>query len=154
LVHVVTAPETIQRMPLSSEDQALLKRVTERNRAEATRYLDQLQTRLSPAATTRIVESDNVERALFDLAESESVDLVILAAHGSSGHNGRAYGRLAAGFLNDGSVPLYIHQDLTVDEIQPLYAERMLQSMKQPSSYQLPGYHTNTHAYAISYAIN
>ncbi|MCB0111467.1 MAG: universal stress protein [Caldilineaceae bacterium] len=154
LAHVVTPPETIQRMPLSHEDQALLKRIVERNRTEATRYLEQLRTRLSSSATTRIVESDNVESTLLDMVENESVDFVILSAHGNSGHNERAYGRLAAGFLNDGSVPLYIHQDLSVDEIQPLYAERMMQTMKQPSGYQLPGFPTNINAYVMGYAVN
>jgi len=155
LVHVVTPPETIQRMPLSTEDQTLLKRIVERNRTEATRYLEQLRTRISTKAQTRILESDHVERTLLDLVEDESIDLVILAAHGNSGHNGCAYGRLAAGLLHNGRVPLYIHQDLAVDEIQPLYAERMLQTRKESASYQSPIYQTHNYARAAHFiAVN
>lgn len=128
LVHVVTPPEMIHRMPLSADDVALLTRIVDRNRMEATHYLEQIHAQLAPLASTRILNSDNVERALLQLAESESVDLIILAAHGSSGYNGRVYGHLVTSLINDSSVPLYIHQDFNINEMKPLYAEQMLQA--------------------------
>lgn len=130
LVHVVTPPDMIQRMPLNEEDLNLQNRITERNRAEVKHYFTQLKGRLSANVTTSVLESDNVERALVHAAEDQAVDLVLLAAHGQSGHNGRPYGRLATSFFNYGSVPLYIHQDLSPDEIEPLYAERMLENQE------------------------
>jgi nucleotide-binding universal stress UspA family protein len=129
LAHVITKPEMFQRMPLSEEEKALVNQVVARNRREALRYFEQLQTRLSPKPTTLVLESDSVEYTLLDLAETEAVDLVMLAAHGYMGHNGGAYGRLAARFIEHGSVPLYVHQDLTVDEIKPLYAEQMINNL-------------------------
>lgn len=126
LAHVVTKPQMIQRMPLSEDEKSLVNQVVERNRAEANRYFEQLQSRISPKPVTHVLEGDNVEYKLLELAEAESVDLVIMAAHGHTGHNSDAYGSLAARLIEHGSLPLYVHQDLDVNEITPLYAERMI----------------------------
>ncbi|MCB9149893.1 MAG: universal stress protein [Caldilineaceae bacterium] len=144
LTHVVTPPDMIQRVPLSESDRDLLHRIVERNRAEAHRYFEQLRSRLSPEPQIRILESDNVERALLKFVEDEPIDLVVLAAHGHSGHSGHPYGRLAASFINYGSAPLYVHQDLEVSEIEPLYAERMLLNDAPPKEKRI-----NAHEYAI-----
>lgn len=142
LVHVVTPPDLISRVPLSGEDQQLVQRLMERNRAEATRYLEQLEGRLSaPKITTKLLEADTIERTLLDFAEEAAVDLVLLAAHGHSGHNGSAYGRLASSFINYGSTPLYVHQDLAVDEIRPLYAEQALQGKQQAVEFRTTAFH-------------
>lgn len=140
LVHVVTQPEMIQRMPLSDEDKELTRQVVERNRQEASRYFEQLERRISPKPTTHIVESDNVEYTLLDLSERESVDLVLLTAHGHTGHNGSAYGRLATSFIGHGSIPLYVHQDLHMDEIRPLYAEQMLNNLRRKPEHRINAY--------------
>ena len=140
LTHVVTNPEMFQRMPLSEEEKALVNQVVERNRVEAHRYFEQLQARLSPKPTTRILKGDNVEYTLLDLVETEAIDLVILAAHGYTGHNGGAYGRLAARFIEHGSVPLYVHQDLSVDEIKPLYAEQMINNLAPKREQHINAY--------------
>lgn len=140
LAHVVTPPEMIQRMPLSEEDYSLRDQVVERNRTEANRYLDQLSSRLTPTPQLCLLESDNVAHALLQVAEEESIDLVVLAAHGHSGQNGSPYGRLSATLIDYCSVPLYIHQDLNVDEIEPLYAERMLRYWEPPHEQRINAY--------------
>lgn len=145
LGHVVTRPELVQRMPLSEEDQKLAAEIATRNRTEITRYFEQLQGRLAPKPTTTILEEENIERALLDFVHKEAIDLVLLTAHGHSGHNERPYGRLATGLIAYGGVPLYIHQDFSVDEIEPLFAERMLQTLKPPQEHRF-----NTYEYAIN----
>jgi len=140
LVHVVTKPEMIERMPLSEEEKGLVTQIVKRNHAEVSRYFEQLQARISPRPSTLILERNNVEYALLDLAENESIDLVILAAHGHTGHNGGAYGRLATRFIDHGRMPLYVHQDLTVDEIQPLYAEEMIGNLEPKREQRVSTY--------------
>lgn len=128
--HVVTKPQMIQRMPLSEDEKSLVNQIVERNRSEALRYFEQLQSRISPKPVTHVLEGDNVEYKILELAEAKSVDLVVMAAHGHTGHNGDAYGSLAARLIEHGSLPLYVHQDLDVNEITPLYAERMINHLE------------------------
>ncbi|MEZ4682670.1 MAG: universal stress protein [Caldilineaceae bacterium] len=143
LAHVVTPPEMIQRLPLTTEEQQLVDKFITRNQAEATRYFEQLRTRLTPTPTIQILVDDDVERSLANLIERESIDLMILAAHGQSCRSGHAYGHFAESFIEYGSVPLYLYQDLNVDEIASLYAERMLQDQEPPK------HHMNTNDYAV-----
>ena len=52
VVHVAARPEMIQRVPLSTEDVALVERVVIRNTMEAGKYFAQLQSRLPPQTQT------------------------------------------------------------------------------------------------------
>lgn len=117
LAHVVPEPEIPRRMPPSNEDIDLTEKVTERNRREGQRYLLAMQKRL--AATTvrveaRLVVCPRPVQALQDLAKDEQVDLVILSAHGGTGDAREHYGSVAAKFLQEGSEPVIILQDLEV----------------------------------------
>lgn len=144
-VHVTAPPDVIQRVPLSADDQTLVQRLSDRNRAEATRYLEQLTARFAELkVTAHLLESSNIERTLLDFAESSAVDLVLLAAHGHSCHNGSAYGRLSTSFINYGSTPLYVHQDLAVQEILPSYAERVWTGKQQRTELRTTAHHLIT----------
>ncbi len=137
LAHVITRPEMIQRTPLSKDENELLDRLVERNQKEAEAYFVQLQERLTPSPTTRILEADNVEHALLKLAEDEDVDLVIMAAHGHSGDNRTRLWTTCRQLHRVLHVPVYIYQDLNVEEIEPLQAERMLQELEPLSEQRI-----------------
>ena len=145
LIHVVTPPEMIRRMPLNAEEQALAEKLVARNHAEATAYFDQLRTRLTSAPAAHVLMEEDAGRALHKFVESEAIDLVLLAAHGQSCHNGRAYGHLAVSLIELGGVPIYLHQDLKTDEMAPLYAERMLNTQAPLIHYRIniPDYVAN-----------
>src|SRR5207302_612916 len=88
LAHVVPEPEMPRRMPPSSEDLDLAERIIERNCSEATRYLGDMQRRLAANGArvdVRIVVSSHRTQSLRELARQEHADLVVLAAHGSTG---------------------------------------------------------------------
>lgn len=140
VAHVISQPELLQRMPLSEGDVCLLKQIKERNRSEAERYFEQLRGRISPQPQTRILEGEKVERALLKLTEDEGIDLVMLSAHGQSERNRMPYGRLAACLLDYGRTPLYVHQDLEDDEIEPLYAESVLYNTEPPAEHRINAY--------------
>lgn len=110
-VHVLRPPEMPRRTPLSSEDTELVERIIERNRTEATRYLEELKSRISGNSETRLVASDSVTAALEDLVEQESIDLVILSAHGYTGMDRWPYGGVVISLLSYGTTPLLIVQD-------------------------------------------
>ncbi len=123
LAHIVSKPEMPRRAPLTREDIALTNQVTERNRQEATRYLDQLKSRLPMDARIIMMDSDNVIASLHELVEREEIDLVLLSAHGYSGGAKWPYGSVTISFIAYGTTPLLILQDLPPDEVEPTLAE-------------------------------
>ena len=117
LTHVVQRPPMPRRTPPSREDTELADRIVERNRIEAEQYLDVVRSQLPPtAAKPRLLVSDHVAHSLYELADQEHVDLVLLSAHGYSGDMRWPYGGLVANFIAYGSLPLLIFQDAPVEQ--------------------------------------
>lgn len=115
LAHVVPEPEMPRRLPPSPDDLQLAEKLTDRNRREATHYLQEMQSRLANANTrvdTRLVVSPHVGQALRQITRDEQIDLVIVSAHGRSGDPRQHYGGLAASFLNESEAPVLVFQDL------------------------------------------
>jgi nucleotide-binding universal stress UspA family protein len=115
LVHIVPEPEMPRRMGPSREDVELAQKLVESNRREAAGYLREIQNRLSAEAgrvQVRLRVAANRAQTLQELAERESIDLVVLAAHGSTGDIHQRYGGVAGQFLQNGSGPVMILQDL------------------------------------------
>ncbi|MEP7286265.1 MAG: universal stress protein [Chloroflexota bacterium] len=114
LVHVVRKPEMPRRAPLSQEDIELTDRLIDRNRVEAARYLEQLETRLSTGITVKshLLVDDSVATALHKLIEREGIDLTILSAHGYSGEPLWPYGSIANNLIAYSPKPILVVQDL------------------------------------------
>jgi nucleotide-binding universal stress UspA family protein len=123
LAHVVRKPELPRRAPPSHEDQELANALTERNRVEATRYLEETRARLPHPAEVCLFVEDHVADTLQQLAQDEKADLVVLSAHGYSGGTRWPYGSLASAFIMYGATPLMIIQDLPRQAIKPTTAE-------------------------------
>jgi nucleotide-binding universal stress UspA family protein len=123
LAHVVRRPELPRRAPPSREDQELANALTERNRIEAARYLDELLARLPHPAEVRMFVEEHVSVTLQQLAQDEKADLVVLSAHGYTGGTRWPYGSLASSFIMYGTTPLLIVQDLPRQAIEPTAAE-------------------------------
>ncbi len=112
LVHVVGKPEMPRHMPLSQEDAELVNRFVERNKAEGSKYLEQIHHHLSTHSQTRLLVSDNVAVTLQSVTEQEQIDLLVLSAHGYSGDTRWPYGSITNRFISNGTTPLLIVQDL------------------------------------------
>jgi nucleotide-binding universal stress UspA family protein len=130
LAHVVSRPEMVLRAPPTKEDTELANRLTERNRLEAARYLQHLQSRLPLEVQTRLLVSDNAAIALNELVRQEDIDLVVLSAHGSSGATKWPYGSIALNFIAYGTTPLLTVQDLSQDELEKTQAEMAAREYK------------------------
>jgi nucleotide-binding universal stress UspA family protein len=111
LAHVVARPEFFQRTPLTAADRALSEQIVARNVKQATAYLEELRTRLSPAPSTHVQIGDCVTAALHRLINEEQCDLIILSAHGGAGNNHFPYGDAVANLIAYGQTPLLILQD-------------------------------------------
>lgn len=126
LSHVVVYPEMPRRIPLIPEERELSQRLVEFNREEATRYFEQLKSRLPGSVQTRVVLSDNVIATLHNLVEDEMIDLVVLSAHGYSALRKYPYGSVSTSFIAYGATPLLIIQDLAPQEMELSPAEVMV----------------------------
>lgn len=137
LLHVVTPPHLLQRMPLSDEDHDLIKRVVKRNRQEAERYFEQLRTRLSPEPQTYVLEGEHVPATVHGFIQNQEVDLVLLSAHGHVHPDRRPYGSLAHNLMTYAGVPVIVFQDLEEHEIEPTPAELAYEKVKFSSQGRL-----------------
>src|SRR5512139_1450417 len=83
--HIVRQPELPRRTSASQEDLLLVNQLTERNRAEALNYLEDLKSRIDLTIQTKLEVSPSISRSLHQIADENKVDLTILSAHGYSG---------------------------------------------------------------------
>jgi len=111
LVHLVQQPALPRRTPPSREDVELADQLVARNQAEATQYLDQLQSRLTGKVEARVLVSDHLAATLHELIEQEETDLVLLSAHGVSSQSRGPYGDVASNLIAYGTTPLVIMQE-------------------------------------------
>lgn len=111
--HVVNRPEVPRRTPLSQEEQGLVARIVELNRVAGSQYLKDLETRVPLDICTRLLVSNDVSMALHRLVDEESIDLVIISAHGYTGESRWPYGSIALNLATYGTTPLLIQQDMT-----------------------------------------
>jgi nucleotide-binding universal stress UspA family protein len=127
--HVVALPEMPRRTGPTKQEIALVDQLTEHNRAEATKYLQQIGKRLSSKdinIDTRLLIRKNVASALHELVEQEKADLVVMSAHGYSGETHWPYGNVVEKFIAYGTTPLLIYQDFQPGELKGTYVENLL----------------------------
>jgi len=111
LAHLVQQPALPRRTPPSREDIELADQLVARNQAEATQYLDQLQSRLTGEVEARVLVSDHLAATLHELIEQEKADLVLLSAHGMSSQSRGPYGDVTSNLIAYGTTPLVIMQE-------------------------------------------
>jgi nucleotide-binding universal stress UspA family protein len=90
-----------------------------RNQAEATQYLDQLQSRIAGKVETRVLVSDHLSATLHKLVEQEKTDLVLLSAHGYSSQTRGLYGDVVSNLIAHGTTPLVIMHDSSQTSTTP-----------------------------------
>jgi len=130
LVHVVSKPEVARRAPLTEEETSLVEQLTEFNRQNGERYLEDLRSRLDSEVETVLKVSENAAEALHQLVEERDVDLVLLSAHGYSAREKWPYGAVALNFIAYGATPLLILQDLPEEEMEVTEAAKISRETK------------------------
>ncbi len=117
LGHVVVKPEMPRQTPLNQDDLDLIQRFVDHNLAAANDYFKRMPTRLTVDFVPRLLVSENIAISLHQLVEHEAVDLVVISAHGYSGHANWPYGSLTTSFIEYGTTPLLIVQDLDPNDM-------------------------------------
>jgi len=121
--YIVRQPELPRRTSASQEDLALVNQLTERNQAEAIKYLEDLTSRIDLTIRTKLEVSPSISRSLHQIADDNDVDLTIISAHGYSGDTRWPFGSVGLSFIVYGSTPLLILQDLPTSQIELTRAE-------------------------------
>lgn len=130
---VVERPQSINRFPPSGPDMELLNKFVKKNSQAATHYLNQLVAQFSMKdikITSHVSSGDNAISVLHDMAEEANADLVLLAAHGSTGERRWPYGSVTTSFIAYGNTSLMIMQDLPEGEIHQTRAEMAVRESK------------------------
>lgn len=123
---VIEKPHSINRFPLSKEDEELINSLVEKNYQAASRYQEQLLSQFSREDLefkAHVSIGESTIAVLHDMAEESGADLVMLAAHGYSGERRWPYGSVTTSFIAYGNTSLLILQDLPESEIHQTRAE-------------------------------
>lgn len=130
LTHVISRPTMPLRMPHSDADAQLITRFVERSQELAEEYMEQLRLRMSVPFDSRVIVSDDVSACLHQLVDDKEIDLVLMSAHGRSGQTRWPFGSVTTSFIEYGTTPLLIVQDLPPHEVEVTKAEAAAQELK------------------------
>jgi nucleotide-binding universal stress UspA family protein len=82
-----------------------------------------MKERLPVECETCLVENASVTSAIHELANQEDIDMVILCAHGFTGQVTWPYGTVARNYMEHGTKPVLVVQDLPRSQVRPTAAE-------------------------------
>ena len=124
LTTVIKPPEFPIPEPLPIEVQQLADQLMHVSRQAVRNYLDQMKEHLSVECETCVVENNDVSSAIHDLTNQEKdIDLVVLCAHGYTGQSTFPYGSVARNYMEHGTKPVLVIQDVPRSMVPPTAAE-------------------------------
>ena len=72
---------------------------------------------------TCVMENTSVASAIQELADQEDIDIVVLCAHGYSGQVTWPYGTVTRNYIEHGTKPVLVIQDVPRSQVRPTAAE-------------------------------
>lgn len=124
LAAVIKPPELPIPEPYPFEIQQLSDQLMNVTRLAVSNYLNEMKVRLPVKCETCVVENNSVSSAIHELAsQEEDIDLVVLCAHGYTGHSTWPYGTVARNYMEHGTKPVLVIQDVLRSQVQPTAAE-------------------------------
>jgi nucleotide-binding universal stress UspA family protein len=124
LAAVIKPPELPIPEPYPIEIEQLTQQLMKVIRLAVTNYLNEMQERLPVECESYVLENISVSSAIQQLAkQEEDIDLVVLCAHGYSGLFAWPYGTIASNFIEHGTKPVLVIQDIPRSKVQPTAAE-------------------------------
>ncbi len=124
LAAVIKPPELPIPEPYPFEIQQLSDQLMNVTRLAVSNYLNEMKVRLSVDCETCVVENSSVSSAIHELAsQEEDIDLVVLCAHGYTGHSNWPYGTVARNYMEHGTKPVLVIQDILRSQVPPTAAE-------------------------------
>lgn len=123
LAAVIRPPELPIPEPFPIEISQLTEKLLRLSHEAVEKYLYEMKERLPVACDTCVVESTSVPSAIQELAEQEDIDMVVLCAHGYSGQVTWPYGTVTWNYIEHGTKPLLVIQDVPHSQVRPTAAE-------------------------------
>ncbi len=123
LAAVIRPPELPIPEPFPIEISQLTEKLLRLSHQAVERYLYEMKERLPVECDTCVVESTSVPSAIHELAEQEGIDMVILCAHGYSGQVTWPYGTVTRNYIEHGTKPVLVIQDVPRSQVRPSAAE-------------------------------
>jgi len=124
LAAVIKPPELPIPEPYPSTIEQLSQQLMAVSRDTVSNYLSEMKERLPVDCETCVLEDTSVSSAIHDLASrEEDIDIVVLCAHGYTGQFAWPYGSVARNYIEHGTKPVLIIQDVPRSQVQPTAAE-------------------------------
>lgn len=123
LAAVIRPPELPIPEPFPIEITQLSDQLIEVSRLAVNQYLDEIKMRLPVACETCVVENKSAAFAIQELADREDIDMVVLCAHGHSGQVSWPYGTITRNYIEHGTKPVLVIQDIPLSQMRPTAAE-------------------------------
>jgi nucleotide-binding universal stress UspA family protein len=123
LAAVIRPPELPIPEPLPVEISQLSEQLLHVSREAVNKYLFEMKERMPVDSETCIVERSSVASAIQELADQDEVDLVVLCAHGYSGQVTWPYGTVTRNYMEHGTKPVLVIQDVARSHVRPTVAE-------------------------------
>jgi nucleotide-binding universal stress UspA family protein len=124
LAAVIKPPELPIPEPYPVEIEQLTQQLMIISRQAVRNYLDEMKERLTVECETWVEENNSVSSAIHKLANQvEEIDLLVLCAHGYTGQSAWPYGNVALNYIEHGTKPVLIIQDVSLSQVRPTAAE-------------------------------
>jgi nucleotide-binding universal stress UspA family protein len=123
LASVIKPPELPIPEPYPAEVGQLSESLMQASRQAVYNYLNEMKERLPVECEMRVAEDTSVSSALQEMAGQKDIDLVILCAHGHTGQFTWPYGAITRDYIDHGTKPVLIIQDIHSSKIRPTAAE-------------------------------
>ncbi len=123
LAAVIRPPELPIPEPFPVEISQLTEELLRVSHLAVGKYLNEMKERLPVECDTCVVEGVSVVSAIHELAEKEDVDIVILCAHGYSGQVTWPYGTVTRNYIEHGTKPVLVIQDIPLSQVRQTAAE-------------------------------
>jgi nucleotide-binding universal stress UspA family protein len=127
LAAVIRPPELPVSPPYPEDLERMSEQFLQISRQAVNQYLVELKQRLPVEASTHVLVNNSVTEAIHQLAEEEDVDLVVLCAHGQTGRFNWPYGSVAQHYIDHGTRPVLVIQDVPRSQVRPTVAEQAAQ---------------------------
>lgn len=124
LAAVIKPPELPIPEPYPVEIGQLSEQLLFVSRQAVSNYLNEMKERLPAECDVRVIENNSVSSAIQELASQEDeIDLVVLCAHGYTGESTLPYGSVARNYMEHGTKPVLVIQDVPLCQVRPTAAE-------------------------------
>ncbi len=124
LAAVIKPPELPIPEPYPVEIERLSEKLMHVSRQAVNSYLKEMKERIAVECETCVLENNSVSSAIQELAsQEEDIDLVVLCAHGYTGQSTWPYGSVARNYMEHGTKPVLVIQDVPRSHVKPTAAE-------------------------------